>query len=194
MKLLFQIIFSFTSVISFSQGVKGQDTIPEPIYDTTSIRFESKNSFYFCSKLYKIPRECSEIYFDDFDNCCTFSTELGKWNRTIRHGFLTCEDGTSLSWQYYDSMAIAKMNFDNYPIQMKKQMKSFTKTKIKFFLCGIEVECYKQFNITSNNYSFVEYSFCGEINGQPLTGTLRMKKEIESSKKISKLFQQLVKF
>ena len=58
MKHLFYWLVALIPAFSFAQQKIDTNIIEEPRYDTTSIDIKSTNSFYFCSKLYKIPRDC----------------------------------------------------------------------------------------------------------------------------------------
>ena len=191
MKYLFILILAFKASFSFGQNSQGKDSIQPPIYDTTNIDIQSTNSFYFCSKLYEIPRICDD---KDQSKCCSFSAHITKWNKGRLDGQISCYNGTSLSWSSFDTEEIARQNFESYPGQMKKQMKKFKQEEVKFFVCDKEVKAYRQTCTTQQDYNFVQYIFYGIINGESIIGHLSVNNKVNSSKDLSPLFQQLIKF
>ena len=191
MKYLFVLILAFKASFSFGQNLQDKNSIQPPIYDTTNIDIQSTNSFYFCSKLYAIPRICDN---KNQSKCCSFSAHITKWNKGRLDGQISCYDGTSLSWQSFDTEEIARQNFEGYPSQMKKQMKEFKQEEIKFFVCDKEVKAYRQSYTTLQGYDFSEVIFYGTINGQSILGHLLLPKKEKTSSMLSQLFQQLVRF
>ena len=191
MKHFIILILAFKTTFSFGQNSKGKDSIQPPIYDTTNIDIQSTNSFYFCSKLYAIPRICDN---KDQSKCCSFSAHISKWNKGQLDGQISCYDGTTLSWLNFDTEEIAKQNFEGFPSQMKKQMAKFKKEEIKFFLCDKKIPAYRLSYITLQGYAFTELIFYGTINGQSILGHLSLHKNEKTSNDLTKLFQQLVRF
>jgi hypothetical protein len=192
MKYLFILILAFKASFSFGQNSsQGKDSIQPPIYDTTNIDIQSTNSFYFCSKLYAIPRICDD---KDQSKCCSFSAHITNWNKGRLDGQISCYNGTSLSWQSFDTEEIARQNFEGYPSQMKKQMKKFKQEEVKFFVCDNEVKAYRQSFTTLQGYDFTEIIFYGAINGQNILGHLSLHNKEKSSSELTQLFQQILRF
>ena len=191
MKQLFFFFFSISVTTSFGQNSQTSDSIQPPIYDTTNIDIQSTNSFYFCSKLYAIPRICDK---KDQSNCCSFSAHITKWNKGRLDGQISCYNGTSLSWSSFDTEEIARQNFEGYPKQMKKQMKKYKQEEVQFFVCDKEVKAYRQSYTTLQGYDFTDIVFYGTLNGQSIIGHLTLNHKEKSSSELTPLFQQLVKF
>jgi len=178
MKHLFSCLVALIPSLSFAQQKIDKNIIEEPKYDTTSIEIKSTNSFYFCSKLYKIPRDCDK---EDQSNCCSFSSQVLLDYKSFSTGLFSCYNGTSLSWNYFETEDQAKNSFDGYPPQIKKQMKEFKQEKIKLFICGQEAIAYK----------LITY---GTINGQHVFVHIHSQKDLKSSNEMQPVFQQILKF
>jgi hypothetical protein len=191
MKHLFICLLIFKSTFSFGQVSQEKDSIEQPVYDTMNVEIKSINSFYFCSKLYKIPRNCNN---NDQSKCCSYTTRISKFEKVHSNGQISCYDGTSLSWSKFDDEETAKENFEGLPTQMKQQMKYYKQDFIQFFVFDKEVKAYRQTCTTQQDYNFVVYIFYGTINGESILGRLSVKDNVTSSKELSPLFQQLVKF
>jgi len=191
MKLLFYCLIALIPAYSFSQQPTDTNRIEEPRYDTTSIEIRSTNSFYFCSGLYKIPRDCDK---QDQSNCCSFSSQVHLSERAIVSGQLACYNGTSLSWTNFDSENIAKSAFEGYPPQIKKQMKKFTQTEIKLSICNQEVRAYKLSYKTHQGFNGHELIAYVNTNGQHLFVHLHSLKELKSSSQLQPIFRQIISF
>ncbi len=181
----------FNFALTFGQKPNSKDFIEKPIYDTINIEIESTNSFYFCSKLYAIPRNCNIV---DQSNCCSYNSHISKWQKGEPNGQLSCDDGTSLFWINFDNLELAKRNFENTLIQQKGQMKEFKQDKVKFFVCDKEVPAYKLSLTTLEGYKFCKFTFYGTINGHSILGELFSDCKVGSSNDLSDVFQQIVRF
>ena len=191
MKHLFYVLAALAPVFSFAQQKADTSRVEEPRYDTTSIEIQSTNSFYFCSKLYRIPRDCDK---EDQSNCCSFSSQVLLNYKSFSTGQFSCSNGTSLSWNYFETEDQAKNSFDGYTPQIKKQMKEFKQEKIKLFLCGQEAIAYKLNSTTHQGYKFTEIVTYGTINGQHVFVHIHSQKDLKSSKEMQPVFQQIVQF
>lgn len=186
-------------VIIIKTNIASSDTTEQPAYDTTSIQIgiRSINSFYFCSKLYKIPADCP---FGDRSHCCTFESNISKTipaytaKSTIQNGMLNCYGNSSLYWNYFESLSNAKFNFDNTLKQLKEQTKEFKQEPIKLYVCGQEVVAYRVICTLYGGMPREEITFCGTVNGQSLTGSLWSVKSLKSSTDLSAFLQQIFKF
>jgi hypothetical protein len=190
MKLLFCCLVALIPAFSSAQQTTDTNIIEEPRYDTTSIEIRSTNSFSFCSKLYRIPRDCDN---EDQSNCCSFSSQVFL-DHKLATGQLSCYNGTSLSWTYFESEDQAKTGFDGYPPQIKKQMKEFKQEKIKLFICGQETIAYKLNYTTFQGYKGYEIIAHVTINGQHASVHLHSQKDLKSSKEMQPIFQQIIQF
>ena len=191
MKHLFSCVVALIPSLSFAQQKIDKNIIEEPKYDTTSIEIKSTNSFYFCSKLYKIPRDCDK---EDQSNCCSFSSQVLLGYKSFSTGLFSCYNGTSLSWNYFETEAQAKNSFDGYTPQIKKQMKEFKQEKIKLFICGQEAIAYKLNSTTHQGYKFTEIVAYVTINGQHVFVHIHTQKDFKSSTEMQPVFQQILKF
>ena len=191
MKHLFYCLVTLAPAFLFAQQKVDTSIVEEPRYDTTSIEIESTNSFYFCSRLYKIPRDCDK---EDQSNCCSFSSQVLLGYKSFSTGQFSCYNGTSLSWNYFETEAQAKNSFDGYTLQIKKQMKEFKQEKIKLFICGQEAIAYKLNSTTHQGHKFTEIVAYVTINGQHASVHLHSQKELKSSKEMQPVFQQIIQF
>jgi hypothetical protein len=191
MKHLFYCLVALIPAFSFAQQKIDTNIIEEPKYDTTSIEIKSTNSFYFCSKLYKIPRDCDK---EDQSNCCSFSSQVLLGYKSFSTGQFSCYNGTSLSWNYFETEAQAKNSFDGYTPQIKKQMKEFKQEMIKLFICGQEAIAYKLNSTTHQGHKFTEIVTYGTINEQHVFVHIHSQKDLKSSKEMQPVFQQILKF
>jgi len=191
MKHLFSCLVALIPAFSFAQQKTDTNLIEEPKYDTTSIEIQSTNSFYFCSKLYKIPRDCDK---EDQSNCCSFSSQVLLSYKSFSTGQFSCSNGTSLSWNYFETEDQAKNSFDGYTPQIKKQMKEFKQEKIKLFICGQEAIAYKLNSTTQQGYKFTEIVAYVTINGQHVFVHIHTQKDFKSSKEMQPIFQQILRF
>ena len=192
--LMRNLLFCLLALIpahTFAQQSIDTNRIEEPKYDTTSIDIRSINSFYFCSRLYRIPRDCDKT---DQANCCSFSSQVHLVGGNLVSGQLGCNNGTSLFWTYFDSENQAKSSFEGYSPQIKKQMKKFSQTEIKLFVCDQEARGYK-LNYTThqghNGHQIIAYA---TINGQHVWVHLHSQKELKSSSEMQPVFQQIISF
>lgn len=191
MKHIFTLLIVFASVSLTSQEVNVTDSIPIPIYDTTSIDITSTNSFYFCNKLYTIPRDCNS---SNQSNCCSYKSQITKFSKERQNGQISCYSGTSLHWYTNKTELDSKQNFDGYHPQIKQQMKKFKKEDIKLNVCGVLVSAYKLTYITHQNFENVEIVFYGTINEQNIVGHIHTSTNVKSSIDLPTLFQQLIMF
>lgn len=191
MKHLFYCLVALIPAYTFAQQKIDTNLIEEPKYDTTSIEIQSTNSFYFCSKLYRIPRDCDK---EDQSNCCSFSSQVFLGHKSLSTGQFSCYNGTSLSWTYFESEDQAKSGFEGYSPQIKKQMKEFKQEKIKLFICGQETNAYKLNYTTFQGYKGHEIIAYVTINGQHAYVHLHSQKDLKSSKEMQPVFQQIIKF
>jgi hypothetical protein len=191
MKHLFILLLTFNATLLLGQTSQKKDFIPPPNYDTTNIDIKSINSFYFCKKLFAIPRNCDN---KDQSSCSSFSAQIKKLDKDINNGQISCYDGTSLSWMSFDTEEIARQNFESYPGQIKKQMKKFKQEKINLFVCDKEVSTYRLTYTTLQGYDFTQLVFYGTINGEIIFGQLNLRNKVKSSLELSELFQQLIRF
>ena len=188
------LLYCFVALIpaySFAQQSIDTNLIGEPKYDTTSIEIKSTNSFYFCSRLYKIPRDCDKR---DQSNCCSFSSQIHMGERSIVSGQLGCYNGTSLFWTNFNSEDIAKSSFEGYPPQIKNQMKNYEQIEIKLFICNQEARAYKLNYKTHQGFNGHEIIAYVNINGQHVFVKLHSQKELRSSSEIQPIFQQIISF
>jgi hypothetical protein len=196
MKNLLTILFLFTVSFSFAQNVIKEDSIPEPIYDTTyRITITSKNSFYFCSKKFRLPKD---TVINHLGYTSRFESDITKWkgeyNRMTGSGFVDCGRGY-LSWEYFKTIEGAKVEFNGYPDQIKRQMKDFKKEKIKLWVCNQEVEAIKINYTPFQGKKSTMIIFYGTINGHNVFGDLTYhRKEINASEDLAPLFKQIMKF
>jgi len=191
MKHLFYCLVMLIPALSFAQQKNDTNLIEEPRYDTTSIEIQSTNSFYFCSNLYKIPRDCDN---EDQSNCCSFSSQIFLGYKSLSTGQLGCYNGTSLSWTYFETEDQAKTGFDGYPPQIKKQMKEFKQEKIKLFICDQQTIAYKLNYTTIQGYKTHEIIAYINMNGQYVFVHLHSQKDLKSSSEMQPVFQQILKF
>lgn len=194
LKYLFILILAFNWSLSLGQMSQSKDSILPPIYDTTSLEIKSTNSFYFLSKLYAIPRNCDNKYELD---CCTFSAYISKLDNGSFESQLSCSNGTTLIWSIFDTEEIAKQNLEtslNSRSQIKKQFKKFKQEEVDFFVFDNKVKAYRQSYTTQGGYYYIEYKFYGTVNRQNIFGRLVSLNKAKSSKELSQLFQQLVRF
>jgi hypothetical protein len=191
MNRLFILSFILKSTFLFAQDSQPTNSIKPPVYDTINIDIKSTNSFYFCSILYPIPRICD---IKDQSNCCSYSAQIKKAEKGLYNGQISCYDGTSLYWLYFDTEETAKKYFENIPNQMKTQMKKLTQEEVKFFLCDKEIPAYRLTSKTLQGYIFTQIIFYGTLNGQSVFGHLSLKKNEKSSTDLTPLFRQLVRF
>lgn len=197
MRYLLMSALFLKATFSFGQNKAVSDTIGQPVYDTTSVEIQirSINSFYFGSKLYQIPKGCN-VGIDS--SCCTFETRISKshyhQNTNDQSGNLNCYGNSGINWTYFDSLNIAKFNFESTLTQTKKQMKKFEQKWIKLFVCGKEVIACKVNYTTYQDNSFEQIMFYGNINDQNLLGYLWSTKSLNSSKNLSAFLQQIFKF
>ena len=189
MKYLFYCLITLIPASLFSQQTI--DTIEEPKYDATSMDIKSTNSFSFCSRLYKIPRDCDR---KDQSNCCSFSSQVHLGQKLPITGQLGCYDGTSLFWTYFESEDQAKSGFEGYSPQIKKQANKFKQTKIKLFICNQEASAYKLNFTTYQGYKGNEIIAYVNMNGQYVFVQLHSQKELKSSIEMQPIFQQILKF
>lgn len=191
MKYLFYCLVMLIPTLSFAQQKVDTNIIEEPKYDTTSMEIESTNSFYFCSKLYKIPRDCDK---EDQTNCCSFSSQVFLGYKSLSTGQLGCYNGTSLSWTYFETEDQVKNSFTGYTPQIKKQMKEFKQEKIKLFICDQESIAYKLNCTTHDGHKLNEIIAYATINGQHVFVHLHSQKDLKSSKEMQPVFQQIIRF
>ena len=191
MKHLLYCLVALIPAFSFAQQKADTGIVEEPRYDTTSIEIQSTNSFYFCSKLYRIPRDCDK---EDQSNCCSFSSQVFLSYKSLSTGQFSCDNGTSLSWTYFETEDQAKNSFEGYPPQIKKQMKEFKQEKIKLFICGQEAIAYKFNYTTHQGYKLNEIIAYVAINGQHVSVHLHSQKDLKSSTQMQPVFQQILKF
>lgn len=194
MKYFFILISAFSWTFSLGQTSENSDMISPPIYDTTSLEIRSKNSFYFLSKLFAIPKNCDNKHESD---CCTFSAYISKLDKGRFQSQLSCSNGTTLIWTMYDSEEMAKQSFEtslSSRIQMKKEFKKFKQEEVDFFVFNNKVKAYRQDFTTKDGHAYFEYKFYGTVNGQNFSGSLMLLNKRKSSKELNQLFQQLVKF
>ena len=191
MKQLFCLMLLLIPGFLFSQQSRDSNAVEEPIYDTTSIDIKSTNSFYFCSKRYKIPRDCDK---KDQSGCCSFSSQIFLNQKLPVSGHLGCYDGTSLSWNYFETDEQARSSFEGYSPQIKRQMKKFNQTAIKLFICNQKVTAYKLNYTTFQKYRGHEIIAYGTINGQHVMVHLHSQKELNSNNDMQPVFQEIIKF
>jgi hypothetical protein len=191
MKNLFFCLLALIPAHAFAQQSIDTNRIEEPRYDTTSFDITSTNSFYFCSRLYRIPRDCDK---QDQSNCCSFSSQVHLSERALVSGGLSCYNGTSLFWTYFDSADLAKSSFEGYSPQIKKQMKKFKQTEIKILICDQEARAYKLNYTTYQGFKGHEIIAYANINGQHVWVHLHSQKELESSSEMQPVFQQIISF
>lgn len=164
--------------------------IENPKYDTVSIDIRSYNSFTFCSKNYKIPRDCDG---NDQSNCCAFSAQVSQVSQSPVIGMVSCGNGTSLSWTYFDSEEIARDNWVSFPIQQEKQNKSYLKKKFKCYLANLEVNAYRISAESFTGYKRYEIIMYGTVNGQSVVVTLSSQKELNTNDDIPVEFRDIVR-
>ena len=197
MKNLLTFLFLLNVSFSYAQSLIKEDSIPEPIYDTTTalqIKITSKNSFYFCSNKFRVPKDTliDGITWTGYYSSTIFKTKLR--DGLISDGFVSLGH-ISLSWKYYETSEDAKRQFENYPVQMKRQMKKIKMDKLKLLVCNQEVEAIKIYRRSYDGSYSNEIIFHGIINGKNVFGNLsRYKNELKTSEQIPTLFKQIMKF
>jgi hypothetical protein len=173
-------------------------SIEQPKYDTMYVDTEirSKNSFYFCNKLYQIPQDCIS---GKESSCCSFDTHLNNRSTKIQFGTLNCYGNSSIMWQYYESLSIAEWNIENQINSFQKQNLSLSKIKFNLKIDNQNAVGYKissvSHNLESNNFII----FYGNINSQAASATLYTYKNgksvaVNSSKELSPFFQTIFSF
>ena len=190
MKQCLLLIMVLKTTFSMGQSVLATDSIPQPIYDTT-FNIRSTNSFYFCSKLFNIPRNCED---KSHLNCCSFSASIDKGSIIPYSGEISCSNGPALFWNVFENEDYAKEHFESNPSTMKKQMKKFKQEKIKLFVCDKEVSALRFDCTTREDYQFSEIVFYATINGNSIYGQLHLPTNTHSSKELTPLFQQIFRF
>lgn len=175
----------------YGQSTNDVDSLQPPTYDTTNIDIVSKNSFYFCKKLYTIPRICDN---KDQSNCCSFNAQINKREGKFFGAQIGCNDGTTLHWTQFEKVELAKQYFESLPGQIKTQMKRFKQERVKFYVLNTELPAYKLTCTTDRGYSFVDFIFYGELNGEIIFGRFTPGKGIKSSNALSQFYQQFVRF
>ena len=189
-RLILMIVFIMNISFLIAQSNPISDSIAKPIYDTTiTYHLKSKNSFYFCSKLYKIPRDCNN---KDQSNCCVFEKDIYSSFTTFESGSLNCYNGTSLNWTYANNDTSAKQNTESYILQIEKQMKKTIKSTIKVSICGKEVDAYKGSFTNNQDNTFYEILFYATINEQSVYLQLSSMNEIKSNDDLSQALRQLI--
>ncbi|HBI00049.1 MAG TPA: hypothetical protein DDY18_00320 [Flavobacterium sp.] len=191
---IMRLIFIFVSVLiyklSFGQISIVGDTLKPGVYDTIQIEIKSVISFPFCSNNYKLPRECE----GDFPTkCCSYSTYLQKDEKTSTSGFVSCENGSSLSWFYNASLEDAKLNFESIPTQWEKQQKTFLKRPIKCFVFDKQVDGYiiEQETYQGNKYyTLITY---GSKNGFYFLLKYHSQYKITCNEDIQPVFRQFLR-
>ena len=195
MRFLQIAFFLLCSNILFAQNKIKNDSIEKPKYDTSYVDYElvSRNSFYFCNKLYKIPVGCMDSVSYP---CCDFRSHTNNRDREIKFGILNCYGNSAISWIYFDSLTTATWNFENQFIQWEKQVKKLTKIPIDLLIDGKKVTAFKLEITDYQNANRQEIQFCGVVNGQSLTGSINGFQNIKliSSKDFSPFFQTIFKF
>ena len=190
MRYLFTTCLVFVSVICFGQLPDVGDSLKHGAYDTLSIEIQSKIVFQFCSETYTIPRDCDGDYPP---NCCSYSTSLYKGENRSRHGNVSCYNGSSLSWTYFQTPDIAKQNVENFLPQVEKQMKKFISTPIKIFVMNKETNGYLV--ETETLQGFVGYILIthGTYNGFNFSIQYRSIKKINSTEDLQPVVRQIMK-
>lgn len=176
---------------SFGQLAENNKTTGEPRYDTTSINIQSTNSFYFCSRLYKIPRDCDS---ENQANCCSFSCQVSSDADFPDNGQFACYDGTSIYWTYFETSDQARASFEGYSPQIKKQMKRFSQEERKVSICNQPAKAYALEYTTFQGYSSHEVIAYGTINGHHLMIHLHSQKKLKSNTDFQSLFQEIIRF
>jgi hypothetical protein len=182
---------SSAEIQSVFQKMLDTTVIEEPRYDTTYIDISSTNSFSFCSKLYEIPRDCGKR---NESNCCSFSSQVRLGEKLPNSGQLGCYDGATLMWTYCESEHDAKSVFEGHSPQIKRQMKKFSQTKIKLFICDQEADAYRLNYTTQDGIKLNEIISYARINGQSVFIHLLSDNELKSSKEIQPIFRQILHF
>lgn len=191
MKSLVTAVFLLLSAFTFAQTASTSGNIPQPKYDTINIEVKSTNSFYFCKQLYAIPRNCEDSIQSD---CCSYDAQLSGSSAFTKSAQIGCYDGTTLSWIVYDNEQSAKLSFESYPDQLRKQMKNFRQTDILLQVCNKSVKALRMEYSTYDGHLVYQLMFYGTINGETVSGHLYFLNNIKSSKDLTPFFQQLVKF
>ena len=189
------VILLLCSNILFAQNSMKNENIDKPVYDTSYVDYElvSRNSFYFCNKLYKIPRGCMDSITYP---CCDFRCHTNNRDRAINFGVLNCYGNSAISWYYFDSFQNAIGNFGSSFTQREKQVKKLLKTPLNLLIDGQKVQAFKLEITDYQNATLQEIQFCGVVNGQALTGSINGFQNIKlnSSKNFSPFFQTIFQF
>ncbi len=168
------LILSIYVNVCLSQVFPPGDSLTISTYDTSRIylenttrRFvlESSNQFPFCSKVYKVPKECNSA---NKDYCCKFSTDVYEVQKTISLGSLDCfnaiKNGYNLTWFYSNNIADAKSFTESECRHIEQDSLSYKKRVIKCYIMGKEAIGYlyertlKENLILNSFYVYASYN------------------------------------
>ena len=187
--LIIFILFCFSR--SFAQIAKSGDSLQNGFYDTSSIEIQGTKVFPFCSILYKLPRECADNL--PTNNCCGYNTSLRNGQKLADWGYVSCHNGSVLSWTYYSSLESAKKDAENIIPQWRKQQKELKVEKIKCYVMETETESYniEMESFTGHkSYALLTY---GSYNGYSFTLEYRSQNKITSNTNIQEFLKPILR-
>jgi hypothetical protein len=173
-----------------AQKSKNGDTLPQGFFDTSRIEITSKISFPFCSKLYPLPRDCKGNLPP---NCCGYSTSLNNNTKFLEYGFVSCNNGSNLTWYYYGSIESAKAGIENILPQYKKQQKNFTLKKIKCMVMNKETDAYLLEMEPLHGYKTYHLLTCGSYNGYTFSLEYRSINPITTNENIQPFIRPILR-
>lgn len=187
--LIICILFCFSR--SFAQSATSGDSLQKGFYDTSSIEIQGTKVFPFCSNLYKLPRECTDNL--PTNNCCGYNTSLKQGQKLAEWGYVSCHNGSVLSWTYYSSLEGAKKDAENIIPQWKNQQKEIKVEKLKCVVMGTETESYniEMESFTGRkSYALLTY---GTHNGYSFTLEYRSLNKITLNNNIQEFLQPILR-
>jgi len=190
------ICFSQTSPLGDNLTVSTFDTVK--VYyedDARRIKIESKSQFPFCSRIYKIPKEC---YSRDSSNCCKYSTDKYEFQETACIGSLNClnafTNGYSLNWFYTENISEAKRVTENTCKQLEEQSLSFKKKIVKCYILNKETEGYLYELTVNGNIKLYKLLSYGNYNQYNFTLDYFTLSPITDSNDIPTALREIIRF
>ena len=179
MRKIFFLLFVFCAATSSAQN-SNDNPVPDFILNKV---IKSTDSFTFCNVSYKISRDCNK---KDQSDCC--SADLNPYNLQ-----LSCYNGTTLTWSYYNTEFITRQNFESISAQWIQQSKKLSSENITCVLVNQKVPANKIMYETKEGHKFYCIITHGVINGKPVLVQLLSTKELKKNKDIQPVFQQIIK-
>jgi hypothetical protein len=190
MRIIFVSLFIILSSFCMGQVSIVGDTLASRVYDTSLIEIRSKAYFPFCASIYSLPRENCDG--NNPPNCCSYSTSLSKNQKIADWGYVSCYNGSSFTWHYSTSLGSVRNMFEDIPIQMEKQQKTFSKKHIKCSIYNDEAEAYLIEQETYQGHKFYTLTTYGTHKGFYFYLEYHSIKEISSNADIQAVFRQII--